>query len=315
MTDSKRRNDPRDLAGRANFAQRGQAYEERLRDDDSARHFPGRARTREDVRDDIDPREGYYGSGGSYGYGGGFEHGGEPGYEEAPRGRYGRGGEEFYESTGGFGHEISYGREGLGYPGPAEDRYGSRGSQGFRREPRRSDDARGGYTQDSGFAQSGGTRKQATAFDGHPEPARRERNPAGARPDQRFYGSVPSGQQRGRIYGLTPQGYTRSDERIREDLCDRLSQGHIDPSEISVTVENGVVTLTGFTQDRSEKFHVEEIADAVLGVRDVDNRIRIRKPERQFAPQASEPGTSDESADARNASSGTRAEHGRQRRN
>jgi hypothetical protein len=97
MTDSRDRNDPRDRSGRSRFAQGVQAHEERAPEDESAPPLPSEA----------GQLEGYYGSGGSYGYGGGFEHEGEPGYEEPPPGRHVLGDEEFYESTGGFGHDMT----------------------------------------------------------------------------------------------------------------------------------------------------------------------------------------------------------------
>ncbi|HKU38671.1 MAG TPA: BON domain-containing protein, partial [Polyangiales bacterium] len=56
-----------------------------------------------------------------------------------------------------------------------------------------------------------------------------------------------------------PKGYKRSDERIREDVSDRLSQeDELDPSEIEVMVSNGDVTLTGTVETRREKFLAEE---------------------------------------------------------
>jgi osmotically-inducible protein OsmY len=318
MTDSRDRSDQRDQVGRSGFAQRGQSHEERMSEDDSARRFPGEARTREDARYDQSRRAPQpqqrepYGSGGSYGYGGGFEHQGERGYEEPQRGNYGRGAEEFYEATGGFGHDVGYGREGLGYPGRGEDRYGSSGSQGFRRPPQPRDDARGGYTQDSGFAQSGGARKEsgqgASGYGRgvqHSDGAGHEGGGRGGR----FFGNSSGGQPgRGRFYGRTPQGYTRSDERIREDVCDQLSHGHIDPSDISVKVEGGVVTLEGFAESRAEKFHAEEVTDSVLGVKDIENRLRIRKPDapREQAAQAA-PAAKSESEEANKPRNGARS--------
>jgi hypothetical protein len=276
MTQRRDRTGPDDqVGGQSRFAQRGMSHEERMSEDDSARRFPGEGRTRQDARYDGSPGRDPYGSGGSFGYGGGFEHGGQPGYREQNNGRgnYGRG-EEFYESRGGFGRDVGgYGREGLGYPGQGEDRYGSPGTQGSRRSPQEGpDDARKGYTQDAGYAQSGGEHKE-----GERGSQGQGRGPGAGR----FYGnSGGPGQSggRGRFYGRTPQGYTRADDRIREDVCDHLSHGHIDPSEISVKVQDGVVTLEGVIESRSEKFHAEEVADAVLGVKDVDNRLRVRKP-------------------------------------
>jgi osmotically-inducible protein OsmY len=79
-----------------------------------------------------------------------------------------------------------------------------------------------------------------------------------------------------------PKGYKRSDERIREDVNDRLAEQHeVDPSEIEVAVSNGDVTLTGTVNSRHEKFLAEEIADDVSGVNDVQNQLRVRREQQQ----------------------------------
>jgi hypothetical protein len=79
-----------------------------------------------------------------------------------------------------------------------------------------------------------------------------------------------------------PKGYKRSDERIREDVNDRLAQqDEIDPSDIEVRVENGDVTLTGSVRTRHEKFRAEEIADDISGVNDVHNQLRIGSAQTQ----------------------------------
>ncbi len=80
-----------------------------------------------------------------------------------------------------------------------------------------------------------------------------------------------------------PKGYKRSDDRIREDVNDRLAdQSDFDPSEIEVAVANGEVTLTGSVRTRSEKFLAEEIADDVSGVNEVHNQLRVKRE--QTAP-------------------------------
>jgi hypothetical protein len=38
-----------------------------------------------------------------------------------------------------------------------------------------------------------------------------------------------------------------------------------------------VVTLEGFIGSRQDKFLAEEVADSVMGVKDVDNRLRIKR--------------------------------------
>jgi osmotically-inducible protein OsmY len=86
-----------------------------------------------------------------------------------------------------------------------------------------------------------------------------------------------------------PKGYKRSDERIREDICDRFAeQNYLDPSEIEVAVSNGEVTLSGTVEFRNEKFVAEELADDVSGVTAVYNQLRLR---REQAPRAGEVAT------------------------
>lgn len=75
-----------------------------------------------------------------------------------------------------------------------------------------------------------------------------------------------------------PKNYRRSDERIREDICDRLSvSDEVDPVDIEVMVSNGEVTLTGTVPTRAMKFFAEETADEVPGVHDVHNQLRIAR--------------------------------------
>jgi len=75
-----------------------------------------------------------------------------------------------------------------------------------------------------------------------------------------------------------PKGYKRSDDRIREDVSDRMGeQEHLDCSEIEVSVASGEVTLTGTVRHRHEKFLAEEIADDVSGVTEVHNQLRVKR--------------------------------------
>jgi hypothetical protein len=76
--------------------------------------------------------------------------------------------------------------------------------------------------------------------------------------------------------GLGPRGYRRSDERIHEDINDRLTDDwRTDASDIEVTVNNGMVTLTGRVDSREEKRRAEDIAESVSGVTDVSNQLRV----------------------------------------
>jgi osmotically-inducible protein OsmY len=81
-------------------------------------------------------------------------------------------------------------------------------------------------------------------------------------------------------WGRGPKGYQRSDARVLEDVCDRLTYSNVDAGEIEVRVENGEVHLGGFVRDRWDKRQAEDIAEEVSGVRDVHNNIRVRRDER-----------------------------------
>lgn len=81
----------------------------------------------------------------------------------------------------------------------------------------------------------------------------------------------------GRHRGRGPRGYTRSDERIREDVNDRLTDDPIvDASDIEVLVSRGEVTLNGNVDSRTAKRRAEDCADDVSGVRHVQNNLRVR---------------------------------------
>jgi BON domain-containing protein len=83
--------------------------------------------------------------------------------------------------------------------------------------------------------------------------------------------------RRGPYAGIGPKGYRRTDERIHEEISDRLMMHpDVDASDIEVHVANGVVTLTGTTEDRHQKRIAEFIAEDVAGVDDVDNQLKAR---------------------------------------
>jgi BON domain-containing protein len=83
-------------------------------------------------------------------------------------------------------------------------------------------------------------------------------------------------------HGHTPmRGWQRTDERIREDVCGYLSaHPGIDTTDMEVSVANGEVTLEGTVDERFEKRMAEDLTEAVPGVRDVHNRLRVAMPER-----------------------------------
>jgi hypothetical protein len=89
----------------------------------------------------------------------------------------------------------------------------------------------------------------------------------------------PSAAPSGGFSGRGPKGYTRTDDRIKEDVCERLSwNDEVDATDVTVLVDGGEVTLEGTVETRHMKRLAEDIAEEVSGVQDVHNRIRVTKP-------------------------------------
>lgn len=73
-----------------------------------------------------------------------------------------------------------------------------------------------------------------------------------------------------------PRHYVRSDERILEDINDRLIvYADFDVSDIVVGCEHGFVTLTGRVDSRRDKRNAERLATTVAGVVEVRNQLEI----------------------------------------
>lgn len=114
--------------------------------------------------------------------------------------------------------------------------------------------------------------------------------------------------------GVGPKNYQRSDDRIREDLCDHLCDAwDVDASEIDIKVRNGIATLTGSVRERSMKHRAEDLAERIPGVLDVENQLKVgnkRAETSQQAPSALDAPATGKTASSRgeagNASPGTR---------
>jgi hypothetical protein len=77
--------------------------------------------------------------------------------------------------------------------------------------------------------------------------------------------------------GRGPRGYQRSDERIREEINERLTaHGLIDATDIECRVADGEVTLTGHVDSRAAKRAAEDVVEDIYGVREVHNQLRVR---------------------------------------
>jgi hypothetical protein len=194
---------------------------------------------------------GYRGRVGGQDYSRGGRFYGDDDRQQIYREEYGQGGVEYGDVPRGYDAE---GSPRGGYAGPAyrpRPAYGQTASGGT-----------GGYDYERGYGDGG---------------RRDERGPlerAGARMAAWFRGD-DAGRDRGHR-GLGPKGYKRSDERISDDVHDRLTEDHwIDASEIAVAVSAGEVTLTGTVDSREAKHRAERIVEDLSGVTHVQNNLRV----------------------------------------
>jgi len=146
-----------------------------------------------------------------------------------------------------------YGSQGYGQSGMGSQGYGSQGSQGYSQSGMGRSSGSGGYGQQDWGQGSGSSYSQ---------------------------GDWSSRQDwmQGPHAGKGPQGYKRSDERIKEDISERLSQhGQLDAGGINVQVKEGEVTLTGTVDSREAKRLAEDLAESCSGVGEVQNQLRVQK--------------------------------------
>lgn len=207
------------------------------------------------------------------------------------RGNYGRGNREgdYGQSEWGsmYGQSHEYGGYGSGYG----NRYGTSGGYDSDRGGRR-DYGHGysGYREgryDTGYGSGYGSgdygrRRGVSDYDRNWD---RDRSWWDKTADEvsSWFGDEEAERRRrmdrqssGEHRGKGPKGYHRSDDRIREDVNDRLSDDpYLDASDIEVKVENNDVVLTGTVISREDKRRAEDLAERVSGVSNVENRLRV----------------------------------------
>ena len=78
---------------------------------------------------------------------------------------------------------------------------------------------------------------------------------------------------------------TRIDEHIQADVLEELRwDARVQPNEIGVAVEDGIVTLTGRVDSYVQKMAAWDAAHRVSGVKAVANEIEVRLPGFANAP-------------------------------
>lgn len=209
--------------------------------------------------------------------GGGFGQGGYGGFGREDEQRFGRqqGMEGYgrgFESQGGRQHQVQdWGGQGQQYQqhgGFGQQGYGQHeqfGQPGFGQHQQHQQFSPQGYGGQQGYGQSGGFGGQQQGNYGQY---------GGWQPSGSF--GQPGGQQ-ARSARRGPKDYTRSDERIREAVCERLAEEPgVDVSDVTVQVQDGRITLDGSVPDRRMRHRIEDIADECWGVKDVENHVRVQ---------------------------------------
>lgn len=94
--------------------------------------------------------------------------------------------------------------------------------------------------------------------------------------NRRHAGGLIGHDAKGIHRGRGPKGYTRSDDRIYEDVCEMLSRSpEVDATHIEVSVKQGVVYLNGEVEDRNQKRMAELEIENLSGVLDVQNLLSL----------------------------------------
>lgn len=93
-----------------------------------------------------------------------------------------------------------------------------------------------------------------------------------------WFGDKEAARRREQDYrGHGPSDYTRSDDRIREDANDRLTEdARVNARNISVSVQNGEITLNGTVGSRDQKRRAEDVVEDISGVKHVQNNLRVQ---------------------------------------
>lgn len=229
--------------------------------------------------------EGYFGD--EQGYGaerGERQDYGRQGYGGQRFGGQGYGGQGYGgQSYGGQSYGAQgYGRQGYGAEGYRGQGYQGSGAQGYGGSGVRDFRSEGAGGREYG---QGRQREGQMGFGAQNERLQRITDGDAERSFGGMFG-LDQGRQ-GEHRGRGPKNYVRSDERIRDDVNDRLSDDSwLDASEIDVQVSKCEVTLTGTVNSREDKRRAEDIAEQVSGVKHVQNNLRIQQTgAQQFGAQ------------------------------
>jgi osmotically-inducible protein OsmY len=204
-------------------------------------------------------------------------------------GGFDRSGDE--RRSGGYGRESAARERGNRSVSGNDDRSGAyRGSErGYRSDFESGDRSRPGYRhamQDDYGSRNYGDDRSSIYGSGRGDYGTERYGRADD--DAQGYGGMRGGHR-----GRGPKNYTRSDDRIKEDINERLYEDDfIDASDVTVEVSDGIVTLDGSVGERWVKHRVEDIAGASSGVKDVTNHLRVSSNDNNRDTMRSDSGSS-----------------------
>ena len=245
-----------------------------------------------------------YGS--SYGMSGGYENSGQGGYNDyggygndynRDQNRYGQGNygnRDRYEGNyreDNYGQSGQYGRNeyrtGSNNPGGMNygNRYGSHGEQSnYNQHFNKDFDRYGtGFGNYAGYANQYNSSRRDYQGPQSANNRQEERDWWDKTRDEvsSWFGDEDAERRRRMDHlvshrGKGPKDYQRSDDRIREDVCDRLSDdSFLDASGIDVKVSSSEVILTGTVERREDKRRAEDLVESISGVANVQNNLRV----------------------------------------
>ena len=263
--------------------------------DSSGQHMTGQQRSgyRDEGRGFSQSQERQYGAGqrsgssGSMGYG--REYAQDRGYGQRMGGSWD---EDHADAGQGFGSQnygSPYGasrfeQEGRG---SRSSGFGPSGASRYAAEYRESDYRGEGYRRDQGFNRGQGYGAEYGQRDSR-SGLQFASDYGGGGYDQvsgglgyrggQATGDYQSGMEGQRSYrGLGPQTYKRSDDRIRDDVCERLTDDfRIDASNVTIDVNQGAVTLSGTVPERHMRYAAEDLVDDAMGVESINNQLRVQ---------------------------------------
>jgi osmotically-inducible protein OsmY len=133
-----------------------------------------------------------------------------------------------------------------------------------------------GYGATYGYGQTGGYSPRGGSQRGYDRNRRDWFDRAGDEVMSWFGDEDAARRRRMDHRGRGPSNYTRSDDRIREDVNDALTDDWgVDASNINVSVNDGDVVLDGTVATRLQKRRAEDCAEDVSGVKNVQNNLRV----------------------------------------